>query len=300
MRHDKSKVHIYNCEGTSFWRRLGSPFFALLITLVFIYGASGSYALEPLAPKATMAKSVKASNSKHVMLIAHRGSPQVTSEHSIKGYKLAVNQGAAYIEQDIFISKDGVLFVSHDDNLKKSTGKNIKITKSKAVRLDRVKLKNGEKLPRLTEVFDEFGDSVFYVIETKKVTGKQARKMDRALIKAIKKYGLERRVMLQSQSVDSLKVIHKSLKQVSIMYIYGATSKKGLSSWIKSAPRWTDVVSVPYKKATAKIIKTARARNYKVALYTAKTKKDMKKFLKLRPDMVFTDNVRMSIKYISL
>jgi glycerophosphoryl diester phosphodiesterase len=192
-------------------------------------------------------------------------------------------------------SKDGVIYVCHDDNLKRTTGKNVKITKTSSKKLDKVKLKNGEKLPRLSEVFDRFGDSVFYVIETKNIGGKKARQMDKKLIKLIKKYHLKDRIMLQSQSLKSLRTVHKAFKSMPYMLIF---TKGNLTKTVKRLPGFVDVVSIPTKLTTVKAVKAAHKRDIKVALYTIKNKKHMKKCMKYKPDMIFTDNVKMSRNFL--
>jgi glycerophosphoryl diester phosphodiesterase len=210
--------------------------FVLLIPvlLIGVGGASFVYAAEPLSPESTMTKSVKASNKDHVMLIAHRGAPSGNPEHSLASYRRVVSQGSIFLEADVVPSKDGVLFVTHDNNLKRTTGRNITITKNKAKRLDKVKLKNGEKLLRLSELFDAFGKDVFYVIETKSayVPDGRSRVMDKKLVRLIGKYGLARRVMIQSQSMDSLRTIHAKLKSAPYMYI---TEKDPKSKLVKKS-----------------------------------------------------------------
>jgi glycerophosphoryl diester phosphodiesterase len=259
---------------------------------------SVSHGAAPLKPKSTMLRSVRASDSRHIMLIAHRGAPQEHPEHSIAGYRSAIRQGSIFIEPDLMISRDNVIYVCHDRNLKRTTGKNIDITKTDSKKLDRVKLKNGEKLHRLSEIFDEFGDAVFYVPETKNIGGKWVRKMNRALIKLIKQYRLQKRVMVQSQSLASLKTVHGAFKSMPSMYITEKDSGNDLIKRINALPAWIDAVSISHAKITKKARRAIKKRNFKIALYTAKNQGQMKKVLKYKPDMIFTDNVKMSKNYL--
>ncbi|MDR1197300.1 MAG: glycerophosphodiester phosphodiesterase [Candidatus Nomurabacteria bacterium] len=262
--------------------------------MFFVYAAA-----KPLAPKSTMSKSVKASSKNHVMLIAHRGGSPKHPESSLSAYYSAISSGSIFLEPDIVPSKDGVLFVTHDNNLKHLTGKNITVSKTTSKKLDRIKLRNGERLMRLSEMFNNFGDDVFYVVEPKSyyVSPRSARKMDKKLIKLIKKYGLEKRVMIQSQSMSSLKFIHSKLRSVPYMYIT-QNVKVDLIKKIKSLPSFIDVVSVPYVKASKSVLRVAHKSNIKVALYTIKDKSSMKKAMRHKPDIIFTDNVKLSIKYL--
>ena len=54
-------------------------------------------------------------------LIAHRGASAYAPEHTLAAYRLAIEQGADYIEQDLQISRDGVLLCLHDVTLERTT-----------------------------------------------------------------------------------------------------------------------------------------------------------------------------------
>jgi len=54
-------------------------------------------------------------------LIAHRGASAYAPEHSIDGYNLAIAQGADFVEQDLAVTKDGVLVSIHDLTLERTT-----------------------------------------------------------------------------------------------------------------------------------------------------------------------------------
>ncbi len=48
------------------------------------------------------------------LIIAHRGAPADRPEHTLAGYRLAIEQGADFIEPDLVVTKDGVLIARHD------------------------------------------------------------------------------------------------------------------------------------------------------------------------------------------
>ena len=54
-------------------------------------------------------------------LVAHRGASAYAPEHTLDAYKLALEQGADYVEQDLAVSKDGVLVCIHDLTLERTT-----------------------------------------------------------------------------------------------------------------------------------------------------------------------------------
>lgn len=54
-------------------------------------------------------------------LVAHRGASAYAPEHTIAAYRLALAQGADYVEQDLAVTRDGVLICLHDETLERTT-----------------------------------------------------------------------------------------------------------------------------------------------------------------------------------
>lgn len=53
--------------------------------------------------------------------VAHRGASAYAPEHTLAAYRLAIEQGADYVEQDLAVTKDGVLICLHDASLERTT-----------------------------------------------------------------------------------------------------------------------------------------------------------------------------------
>lgn len=54
-------------------------------------------------------------------LIAHPGASAYAPEHTLVSYQMAIDQKADYVEQDLQITKDGVLVCNHDLTLERTT-----------------------------------------------------------------------------------------------------------------------------------------------------------------------------------
>ena len=52
-----------------------------------------------------------------VVVIAHRGASGERPEHTLASYRLAIEQGADYIEPDLVMTKDGVLVARHENEI---------------------------------------------------------------------------------------------------------------------------------------------------------------------------------------
>ena len=54
-------------------------------------------------------------------LVAHRGASGYAPEHTAAAYRLAIAQGADFVEQDLAVTKDGILICLHDASLERTT-----------------------------------------------------------------------------------------------------------------------------------------------------------------------------------
>jgi len=54
-------------------------------------------------------------------LVAHRGASAYAPEHTLAAYQLAIEMGADYVEQDLAVTRDGVLICLHDASLERTT-----------------------------------------------------------------------------------------------------------------------------------------------------------------------------------
>jgi glycerophosphoryl diester phosphodiesterase len=91
--------------------RGGSRLFAFLFAISLSIAATAS-------PGGTTRWAVPV---KRPLLIAHRGASGYAPEHTFAAYKLAIEQGADFVEQDLQVTKDGVLICLHDPDLGRTT-----------------------------------------------------------------------------------------------------------------------------------------------------------------------------------
>lgn len=55
------------------------------------------------------------------IVIAHRGASGERPEHTLSAYRLAIDQGADFIEPDLVVTKDGHLVVRHENEIRDTT-----------------------------------------------------------------------------------------------------------------------------------------------------------------------------------
>jgi glycerophosphoryl diester phosphodiesterase len=69
----------------------------------------------------TMTTTGSAQYTKPKTNVAHRGASAYAPEHTLAAYQLAIEMGADYVEQDLAVTKDGVLICLHDASLERTT-----------------------------------------------------------------------------------------------------------------------------------------------------------------------------------
>ena len=70
---------------------------------------------------AASAQTARPAGAGRKALVAHRGASAYAPEHTLAAYTLAMDQGADYVEQDLAVTKDGVLVCIHDLTLERTT-----------------------------------------------------------------------------------------------------------------------------------------------------------------------------------
>jgi glycerophosphoryl diester phosphodiesterase len=53
----------------------------------------------------------------NIIVIAHRGASGERPEHTLESYRLAIDEGADYIEPDLVMTRDGVLIARHENEI---------------------------------------------------------------------------------------------------------------------------------------------------------------------------------------
>ena len=96
-------------------RTLGA--FALLVL------SSAAFAQAPTVSTASARHSDRDHHRDHqgLIVIAHRGASGYRPEHTLEAYRLAIRQGADFIEPDLVATKDGVLIARHENEISGTT-----------------------------------------------------------------------------------------------------------------------------------------------------------------------------------
>jgi glycerophosphoryl diester phosphodiesterase len=248
-----------------------------------------------------------------VLNIGHRGASGEAPEHTLPSYDLAIRQGADYIEQDLQLTKDGVLVVLHDETLDRTargpaancTGRVDTKTLAQlktcdvgswfnAAFPDRARPEYvGLRIPTLEEVFQRYGKRINYYIETK--SPETADRMEERLLAVLDRYGLRkpaavrRQVLIQSFSPASLQKIHALDPSLPLIQLNPIIDPSQLRAQLDGIASYAVGIGPFLSSVDAALVAAAHERCLEVHPYTVNDAPTMTRLLDLGVDGMFTN-----------
>ncbi|HEX7928213.1 MAG TPA: glycerophosphodiester phosphodiesterase [bacterium] len=149
-----------------------------------------------------------------MMIFAHRGNSSVAPENTMAAFRAAQEAGAAGIEFDVQLTKDGVPIVIHDERVDRTTsgkGGVVEQTLTQLQALDAGAWFNpsfaGERLPTLAQLLEHFrGSSMWLNIELK-TNRLPYPGLVPAVLKLVEQFGMQQQVILSSFNHNTLKEV---------------------------------------------------------------------------------------------
>jgi glycerophosphoryl diester phosphodiesterase len=253
-----------------------------------------------------------------VLNIGHRGASGYAPEHTIPAYDLALEMGADYIEIDLQMTKDGVLVAMHDDTLDRTadapegvpkrfcSGPVIKRTLEQIKMCDAGSWFNeaypqyaseeyvGLQIPTLEEIFQRYGTSVNYYIETK--NPEAAPGMEEELLRLMEEYNLiepaaqDWQVLIQSFSAESLMKIHGMNSSLPLIQLYSSTeTSESIQASLVQVSTYAVDIGPSMTDVDAALVEAAHALCLDVHPYTVNETADMQAMIDLGVDGMFTN-----------
>ncbi|MEE8116105.1 MAG: glycerophosphodiester phosphodiesterase [Gemmatimonadales bacterium] len=260
-------------------------------------------------------------------VIAHRGASGYAPEHTIAAYDLALEMGADFIEQDLQMTRDGVLVVLHDDTLDRTargpaedcTG----VVREKSyAQLQRCDVSSWweedagtraaaaipanvaapatavnaavERIPTLDAVLTRYGEATRYYIETKQP--EEAPGMEEALLRTLANHDLlpasraDRRVLVQSFSRSSLEKIQALNSEVPLIQLIGEDEMpEELDAGLGVIAGYAVGIGPSWAGVTPELVAAAHRHGLLVHPYTVDDEADMGRLIGFGVDGIFTN-----------
>lgn len=218
---------------------------------------------------------------------AHRGSSGASLEHSFTAYDEAIADGAVMIEQDIVISADGILFLSHDTNAYRMTGDSRAYADMTGAEIDQLRTHAGEKVLRLSEVFDRYGDSVTYVVELK---SSDQRTVD-AFTALVQQYGNQDRIIAQCFDMEALRILEETFPDMPKIFL--SKFQDPIDQALDEP--YIDIISVEDYLMTEDNIRKVHDSGKMFSAWTLNGEDTIRRAIDMGVDTYFTDDVKTAV-----
>ncbi|MCE7793179.1 glycerophosphodiester phosphodiesterase [Salipaludibacillus sp. CUR1] len=260
-------------------------------------------------------------------VIAHRGASGHAPEQTMPAIEKAIDMDADWIELDIQMTADGVLVAFHDDDIDRTTDGEGEIgahTLDELKELDAGSWFNeeypeyadesfeGAEILTLEEIFETFGESENYYLETKSTYINED--MEEPMVELIEEYGFDEagNVIIQSFHQDSLEKVHElndSIPLVQLLWWEVDEETGDLEEWLGITPAPEDMTEedfaeigeyaagigphLEYYDGTEVIdevfVQRAREEGFDVHVYTINEEEEMHRLLDWGVTGIFTD-----------
>lgn len=273
-------------------------------------------ALVTLALGALLLGAVAANPARPVAVIAHRGASWDAPEHTFAAWDLALDHGADWIEQDLQLTRDGVLVVLHDDSLDRTArgpGAACRgpVRERRWVDLQRCEVGSwfndrhssrarpeygGARIRSLDEVLARYRGrrGARFYIETKAPAA--APGMEDSLVALLRRHRLTGpaadtgRVLVQSFSFASLERMRRLDAAIPLVWLVGDTiPADSLGAVMRRVARVARGIGPSRRLVDRRLVEAAHAEGLVVHPYTVNDEAEMRALVALGVDGMFTD-----------
>ncbi|GIO84051.1 hypothetical protein J25TS5_09830 [Paenibacillus faecis] len=233
-----------------------------------------------------------------VYMIGHRGMPSVSPENTIESNILAIEAGADYIENDMFLTKDGYLIITHNASLETTTDGRGQVEN---FTLEQLKALNANKpypqgyplvrMPTLDEQLQlarERGRLVYAEIKT------QTPGAVDAFVQTVRKYKAEDIVNVMSFYPAQLERLALLMPEMNAGLLTGYLSSESnvegsLRETIKALSRQNWTYNTDFNGLGPKFMEAAKHRGLLISPWTLNKRDDIIKYFKMGAFAITTD-----------
>ncbi|MBS1916898.1 MAG: glycerophosphodiester phosphodiesterase family protein [Bacteroidetes bacterium] len=208
----------------------------------------------------THAQKAMLPQSKHkFIVIAHRGDHVDVPENTIAAYENAIKHEADYVEIDLRTTKDSVLVIMHDATMDRMTNGKGKVSDFTFADLRKLNVIDKRKdssekypIPTFEEVLKTCRNKIHIYLDFKDASVMQS-------YKAIKKYGMEKQVIVYINSEEQYKDWRKLVPAMPLMLSMPDTIKNANQLKFFLAQYPLELLDGDYSDYTPEILKAAKA-----------------------------------------
>lgn len=240
--------------------------------------------LRNLLPIVILLLAISACNQKQqrdIEIVVHRGANHLAPENTMASTIKCIEMGVAYVEIDVNMSKDSVLYIMHDDELDRTTNGTGKLRDALSADLDKLDAGlwfgeefEGERVPRVKEYLQAVKGKTKIYFDYK--NGDLKKMMD-----MIYETGFEKDCFIWFGNSRDLKVFDKLSKKVPLKM--NAKSVETLQEVMVYNPQ---IIECDVEAMTPDFVNFCREHNLKIMAYGHDTEEDFANVLNSSADMV--------------
>lgn len=169
-------------------------------------------------------------------MIGHRGAPFKAPENTIASFESAVRSGAAAVECDVHLSRDGIVMVIHDETLDRTTGR--------LGRVDQTTRTEMPEIPTLTDLL-RVTREVVTIIELK-----HGADLEPAVVSCVEDARAEPRVIYFSFDIDRLRRVRSLVPTAFVTWLS--------RDHVSDPPPDVDAIGVHWQSINRQVVAASR------------------------------------------
>ncbi len=214
------------------------------------------------------------------LVIAHRGDSSNALENSLEAVRRALSYPADMIELDIRKSRDNVLYVMHDKLTIRTAEKNIDIERATSAEIARVKLRNDEPIPTLTDVIKIVSGKAGLNLEIKS-DGAGLLTAEYLVSSNYKGY-----ILVSSFKEDEVLAVRRAMPHVPTSLIFDVFTVRDVPLYRE---RGYTIISLRKTTVSEKLVEVCHGQGIQVYVWTVDDEDEMLKFISWGVDGIYSN-----------
>ena len=234
-----------------------------------------------------------------MQVTAHRGASMFAPENTMSAFRLAVEQGADWIELDVQESKDGVIFIMHDTNFLRTAGVDKGAWELDWEEISKLDVGSffspqfaGEPVPLLSEAL-EFAKETGIRLNIELKPSGHEKNLAGGVMDVVEAYDFEDQCVITSQSYDVIRKVRERNETIETVYVMGLAY--GAINRLSEA----DAFSIRSTSISRSLVHDLHNRGHQVYAWTVDSRQNISRMINLEVDNIITNNIPLAIEIIN-
>lgn len=226
-----------------------------------------------------------------MLIIGHRGAPAHAPENTLRSFRTALAMGCNALEFDVQQCASGEMVVIHDRELSRTTSGSGAVAAHDATTLKKLNAGEGETIPLLSEVLEEFKNKAVLFIEIKSKTEAAAQRLVEEIRAAVKAGWQQEKLIVISFHPKILGWVRALAPEIPLGLDYEEKTLRELKPAI--AELKPEYLNPWIEIADEGAMAFAKKNDMKVAVWTLQNRLEVQKALKLGVDGMMADDPKL-------